>query len=207
MLAFNTVTLAFLFPETKWHRVHPSELASSTLNPGSDGSSTNKANGSLNNVSEIQAEVAGVNAPFSNFEAPTTSQQDVYLGKGRPSKSQFKFWQPADPHTSWWIELFIPWKLFSFPIVLFASFVVSWSASCFLTVNLTQSQAFAAPPYNYSSTVIGEIEFSLLIVSNLKLYRILQLCSSDRGFHWPCHSRSAVGLDIHEIDHTQQRNS
>jgi hypothetical protein len=145
----------FLFPETKWHRLHPTELVSTTP-PRSDGASTDKTNGPGNNTHEIEAALADTNAPFPNF-APDAAHQDIFLGKGRPSKAQFKFYQPADIHSSWFIELFTPWKLFlTFPIVIFASFVVSWSASCFLTVNLTQAQNFAAPPYNFGSTVIGE---------------------------------------------------
>src|SRR5271156_2856971 len=41
----------------------------------------------------------------------------------------------------------IPWRFFAFPIIEFAAFVMSWSASSFLAINLTQSQNFAAPPY------------------------------------------------------------
>jgi len=86
------------------------------------------------------------------------------LGKGSPSKQQWKLFQP-NPHPlkSILLDLWIPWKLFAFPIVEFASFVVSWSASCFLTDNLLQSQAFAAPPYNYSPLTIGFFNFAVLI--------------------------------------------
>lgn len=57
----------------------------------------------------------------------------------------------------------MPWKLHLFPIVSWSAFVVSWSASCFLTINLTQSEAFAAPPYNWSSQSIGFTNFAILI--------------------------------------------
>src|SRR5271163_5184022 len=33
-------------------------------------------------------------------------------------------------------DFWIPWRLFALPIVEFAAFVVSWSASSFLTINL-----------------------------------------------------------------------
>ena len=61
------------------------------------------------------------------------------------------------------MDIWIPWKLFMFPIVEFSSFVVSWSCSSFLTINLTQSQNFAAPPYNYNSQNIGFMNFAILI--------------------------------------------
>ena len=166
ILAFNTITLVFLFPETKWHRLHPSELAS-TSNNQSDVSSTDKRVASVNNVNEIEEAATDNMEPFPHMATSETAQQDPYLGKGKPSKGQFRLWQPADQHTSWWIEIFTPWKLFSFPIVQFSSFVVSWSASCFLTVNLTQAQNFAAPPYNYSSTIIGRISISVCTYTKL----------------------------------------
>lgn len=59
------------------------------------------------------------------------------------------------------MDLWIPWKLFAFPIVQFASFVVSWSCSSFLTINLTQSQVLAAPPYNFSTQTIGFTNFAI----------------------------------------------
>ena len=64
----------------------------------------------------------------------------------------------------------MPWHLLAFPIVEFSAFIVSWSASCFLTLNLTQSQAFAAPPYNFSSTKIGFFNFAILIGAFIGLF-------------------------------------
>jgi MFS family permease len=159
ILAFNTITLIFLFPETKWHRLHPSELGHASP-VASDVSSTDKGYASNSNVDDIKEKPV---EPMCTLQHSETTLQDPYLGKGGPSRAQFKLWQPADEHTNWWIELFTPWKLFAFPIVEFASFVVSWSASCFLTVNLTQAQNFAYPPYNYSTTVIALFNFALLI--------------------------------------------
>ena len=72
--------------------------------------------------------------------------EESIVGKGSPSKSQFYLLQPKDQHTTLLNELWMPWRLFGYPIVQFSSFVVSWSASLFLTVNLTQAQNFAAPP-------------------------------------------------------------
>jgi hypothetical protein len=94
ILAFNTVNLVFLFLEIKWHRLHPTELVS-TITPRSDGESTDKGNAPADNTHEIEAALADANAPFPNFE-PDTAHQDALLGKGRPSKAQFKFHQPAD---------------------------------------------------------------------------------------------------------------
>lgn len=94
-----------------------------------------------------------------------------WLGKGAPGRSQWGIYTPtANPWKSIFIDLWIPWKLFAFPIVEFASFVVSWSCSSFLTINLTQSQAFAAPPYNFSSQTIGFFNFAILGGAMLGLF-------------------------------------
>jgi hypothetical protein len=70
-----------------------------------------------------------------------TAERDPYLGKGAPSKKQFGFFTPAkDPLKTLLWDFWIPWRIFAFPIVEFAAFVVSWSASSFLTINLTQAK-------------------------------------------------------------------
>lgn len=89
---------------------------------------------------------------------------DEWLHRGSPSKSQFYFWKVSpEPVKTMALTLWIPWKLHLFPIVEFAAFVVSWSASVYLTVNLTQLQVFAAPPYNWSSQSIGFTNFAVFV--------------------------------------------
>ncbi|KAL9119661.1 MAG: hypothetical protein Q9187_003783 [Circinaria calcarea] len=84
--------------------------------------------------------------------------------RGTPSKRQFGLYQPnVQALRILILDFWIPWKLLAFPIIDFASFVVAWSASSFLTVNLTQSQAFAAPPYGFSSETIGFFNFAVVI--------------------------------------------
>ncbi|KAJ5825424.1 MFS transporter [Penicillium riverlandense] len=137
----------FLFPETKWHRVHPGERHGNEAETSID-MGENSASKAADQVSEPQQENAAV---------------DPFLHQGRPSKRQFHIYQ-SNPNffkvllKSFWI----PWKLHAFPIVEFAAFIVSWSASCFLTANLTQSQVFAAPPYNWSSQSVGFTNFATL---------------------------------------------
>ncbi|RSL63349.1 hypothetical protein CEP53_004436 [Fusarium sp. AF-6] len=92
------------------------------------------------------------------------ADRDPCLGKGKPSRQQWKLFQPnACTFQSILYDVWIPWKLFTFPIVLFASFVVSWSCSFILILNLTQTQVFSAPPYNMSSQNIGFTNFSLFV--------------------------------------------
>ena len=109
-------------------------------------------------------------AEVTDLSHAATATRDPWLRKGRPNKQQFKLFQPnAHPLKSILLDLWIPWKLFAFPIVEFASFVVSWSASSFLTLNLTQSQAFAAPPYNFKPLTIGFFNFAILVGAILGL--------------------------------------
>jgi hypothetical protein len=96
------------------------------------------------------------------------THQDPWLGRGKPSKQQWKIAQPFEGN--FFLELWMPWKLLLFPIVEFSAFVVSWSASSFLTLNLTQAQVFAAPPYNFTSTKIGFFNFAILIGQLIGLF-------------------------------------
>ena len=101
------------------------------------------------------------NLPALN--AVETAERDPWLHKGTPAKSQFRLFVPnAHPFRAIIQDLWIPIRLHIYPIIEYAAFVVSWSASSFLTINLTQSQAFAAPPYNYSSQTIGFFNFAIL---------------------------------------------
>jgi hypothetical protein len=156
------VGLIFFFPETMWHRVHPKEFAEQQRER-----STSHDKGAAHEIEGIDTERSpegqvdiGI---VDDRSLPTLTGVDLYLGKGYPSKKQF---MPFTPHKNalralaW--DFWIPWRLFALPIVEFAAFVVSWSASSFLTINLTQSQNFAAPPYNFSSQSIGFMNFALL---------------------------------------------
>lgn len=160
------VGLFFLFPETKWHRQHPKEMILKT----SQGASDEKIQSEVVDDPELAKGVStpptttAANAPAVELTEIATAERDPYLHKGVPSKRQFKLWQNnAHPFKSIAMDLWIPWKLFAFPIVEFSSFVVSWSASSFLTINLTQTQNFAAPPYNFSSQSIGFTNFAILV--------------------------------------------
>ena len=147
VLGLSVLMLLFLFPETKWHRSHTLRNGTPSLSelpPAVD-------NKFLSHTKET-AEEDSIHSETPQNEARL---RESVVGRGSPSKSQFRFLQLKDQHTTLLNELWMPWRLFAYPIVHFASFVVSWSASLFLTVNLTQAQNFAAPPYSYSSQTIG----------------------------------------------------
>lgn len=155
----------FAFPETKWHRMHPDEMRAKGILTPVKTSSQEKVP-----FETIEGDVEK-SSPMPDLSHTATAQRDPYLGKGTPSKQQWKLFQAnAHPFKSIFWDLWIPIKLFAFPIIEFASFVVSWSASSFLTINLTQSQAFAAPPYNFSALSVGFTNFALLAGAIIGLF-------------------------------------
>ena len=160
MLGVVFVLLLFLFPETKWHRLHPNEI----IQQNTALSSGEK----LNNITIDggQDEIVTPNEQDTTRDEDAEAriaEKDPYLGRGTPSKQQFKLWQPnVTPFKTMALDFWTPWRLFAFPIVEYAAFVVSWSASSFLTINLTQAQNFAAPPYNFSPQAVGFTNFALL---------------------------------------------
>ena len=157
MIGVSILMVIFMFPETKWHRLHPDEVLK---NLAADAKTS--PSGSQEKVPEAGKAVEdGVENPLST---QATAERDPWLGRGSPSKQQWKLFQPnKNPFKSMLLDLWVPWKLFAFPIVEFSAFVVSWSCSSFLTINLTQAQNFAAPPYLYNSEKIGFMNFAILI--------------------------------------------
>ncbi|TKA82091.1 hypothetical protein B0A49_00244 [Cryomyces minteri] len=160
LIGLSLLMVIFMFPETKWHRVHPDELVQTSPTPSQEKMQM----GIGVEDSEKNIGRTDTHTTLPGLTASETAARDPYLGKGGPSKLQWRPYQPnAHPFKSILMDLWIPWKLFAFPIVEFASFVVSWSCSSFLTLNLTQTQAFAAPPYNLSSQSIGFFNFAILV--------------------------------------------
>ena len=170
------IACIFGFPETKWPRAHPRELQETgqiapTVTNGKESNTTHNETTTTSAPDTEKITTFQSNGEETSLSKTATAQRDPYLGKGSPSKQQFKLFQP-NPHPlrSILLDLWIPWKLFAFPIVEFAAFVVSWTASCFLAINLTQSQAFSAPPYNFSSETIGFMNFAILVGAVIGLF-------------------------------------
>lgn len=174
LLGFATLCCVFFFPETRYNRNFAPGSIPASSTPTLKEESTEGIGSSAQNGSGIAATVpidsekiaqAPSEHSISKGKADNGTHihthQDSWLGRGRPSKAQWKIAQPYEGNI--FMEFILPWKLCLFPIVEFSAFVVSWSASSFLTLNLTQSQAFAAPPYNFSSAKIGFFNFAILI--------------------------------------------
>jgi len=169
LIGMSLLSVIFMFPETKWHRLHPDEIIKSfgTKAKNAEVDSQEKTHA----TEEVESEKLGgdvhqvpTHGTMPEISHQATADRDPHLGKGRPSKKQWGIYTPsANPLKTALMDIWIPWKLFAFPIVEFAAFVVSWSCSSFLTLNLTQSQNFAAPPYLFNSQDIGFMNFAILI--------------------------------------------
>lgn len=157
LIGTSLLMVIFMFPETKWHRPHAVEVSKDVKGTAS-GDVSSKQTTELNEKSTAPAMQA-----TEVLERMPTSNRDPWLGKGSPNRKQWGLYTPdVRPLQSMLTHIWVPWKLFAFPIVELAAFVVSWSCSSYLTINLTQSQVFAAPPYNYNPQSIGFMNFAVL---------------------------------------------
>ncbi|KAH0829637.1 MFS transporter [Fonsecaea pedrosoi] len=166
LLALSLVMVVFMFPETKWHRQHPKEVVKHAI-----ATQEEKSEG-VEGADPKHSDAVLEQAPGNNDLGPVeTAERDPWLGRGKPNKAQWGLYTPnPDPLRAIILDLWIPWKLFAFPIVELAAFIVSWSCSSFLTLNLTQTQAFAAPPYNFTTEQIGFTNFAILVGAMIGLF-------------------------------------
>lgn len=72
LTALSIIMNVFMFPETKWHRLHPTDLPHPAVN-------------SLSLEKEALDEHKKVD---NNMLASATAQTDIWLGRGSPSKRQ-----------------------------------------------------------------------------------------------------------------------
>lgn len=177
LLGISFLMVVFMFPETRFRRelAGPSGHTMVGSPEGETLTTTEKISpssedGKRNNDVECINNIAS-NSPISGMNETEQSPHDPHLGRGTPSKWQWRVFQPnAHPFRSIFLDLWTPWKLFAFPIVEFAAFVVSWSCSSFLTINLTQSQVLAAPPYNFKPTTVGFTNFAIIVGALIGLF-------------------------------------
>lgn len=166
LFAFMIILVIVGFPETKYtaRGEYENTEANAVANAAAaaDRGEASSTEGSAQ-VGEELDQTKSL-APM-NTEAEVMAM-DPWLHKGYPGKHQYPtFIYPrmtkGNLAAALLRDFWIPWKLFAFPIIQFASFVFSWSASNFLVLNLTQTQVFAAPPYNFSNQSIGFTNFAV----------------------------------------------
>ncbi|KAL7804762.1 MFS general substrate transporter [Trichoderma aethiopicum] len=146
LLIFTLVLNIALLPETRFARkTHPRPESSPS-------------------VEEPETKSSSV---IDHSEDASQQPQDPWLSRGHPSMKQFTPW--GSYQGSILQELWLPWYLHAFPIVEFAAFIVSFSASGFLVANLTQQQYFGAPPYNFTTQEVGFTNFAIFAGSMIGL--------------------------------------
>lgn len=95
---------------------------------------------------------------------------DARLSHGKPCKAQWRLFQSAEHWPQSLVSgFFLPWKLFFYPIVQFASFVVSFSSTCYLNITFIQAGAFGRAPYLFNSQQVGFTNFASLVGALLGL--------------------------------------
>lgn len=149
----------FLLPETKWNR-------------GIDFlAAKDKAQASTQTedaVSSEKTEFELVEDQRNEISDPNGEEIVVSLS-GRPSGKQFLPFSGFDTNERIIDALWLPFRLFSFPIIQWSSFVFSWAASCFLVANVTQSQALAGPPWNLSTASVGYTNIAIFVGASIAL--------------------------------------
>jgi MFS family permease len=159
LLVFGFLLHLFFFPETRYQRTVPQNTAGATLSLKDKVETHEQSPQSKENGAETEAAEGGRGAGEALDQAQT--HQDPWLGRGGPGKGNFKLFSPYEGNLL--REFWVPWYLHAFPIAEFAAFVVSFSASSYLALNLTQTQVFTAPPYNYTSQTIGLFNIAVLV--------------------------------------------
>ena len=89
-------------------------------------------------------------------------------GHGLPSPHQrFLILPPPSPNAFRTLHhtILLPLRLFTYPIILWAALATGFTANVSLALNITQSQVFAAPPYNFSPSQVGFANFALVAVA------------------------------------------
>ncbi|CAD6579771.1 MAG: hypothetical protein ASARMPRED_009243 [Alectoria sarmentosa] len=171
-VAINTfVFFAVLlgFPETKWHRLYTNGINANIQVPGfpGHGSTIETQHDSPDTGS---AGVAGGFAEKPKLTRTLDAVTDMHPGKSKPSKHQWKLLQPTkDPLKCLLVEFLLPWKLVLYPIVQFASFVVSFSSTSYLMITFVQSEALGGKPYRFDSQTVGFTNFASLVGTLLSL--------------------------------------
>jgi hypothetical protein len=177
LIGVSFLMVVFMFPETRYKRAEP-VVPSKRIHPDSpnekghastieNNSSPSSEDGEIHQVTTATS----TSPPANGLALTETAARDPYLGAGSPGRWQWRVFQPnAHPFRSIFLDLWIPWKLFAFPIVEFAAFVVSWSCSSFLTINLTQSQVLSLPPYNFRPATVGFTNFAIIVGALIGLF-------------------------------------
>lgn len=152
----SCLAIIFLHPETKYAR------DSTLITSGGSMILQKQKMGGLDELADVeQIESIPENLTEADDSAGGSSESlsaiDPHLGRGRPSRHQFRLIQAKDKKALSQVSrhVFTPFQLLSFPIVLFGAWMLAGHAWGLLLVNYVQSITLTAPPYEFSSSQVG----------------------------------------------------
>jgi len=155
LAAFVLLLLIFTFPETKYHREYilPERIYEEKESLPSEKSMTDKPAPTHDEESNV-----------SRLERARTATT-VNVGKGRPGKKQFAAYQEPDSRWKQFLvrDIISPFRVFFYPIIFWAGLMVAGPANLLLLWNLTESQVFGGPPYNWNASQVGYANFSFVV--------------------------------------------
>jgi hypothetical protein len=90
---------------------------------------------------------------------------DEHLGRGRPSRAQFRIFQVVNPRAkeTFLYHLTTPIRIVFLPIILWASLCMCFASIALFIVNVTQAQALSVAPYNFSPANVGFANFAMAV--------------------------------------------
>lgn len=162
--------MIFMFPETRYIRPNASDRTSQNSTRNTASLSTENDESNIDIKTQTTTQTTKAEADTIQPATPKRSIDHVYTSTtsrpvGRPSKAQFSL--IPSPHWEGSPLLFrdfvAPIQIFTFPIILWATFSFGFATNCLLALNLTQSQVFAAPPYLFNTGEVGYVNLAFVI--------------------------------------------
>ncbi len=157
--------MVFMFPETQYIRT----ITATSESPSSNDDSQ-VFEPKAENIREIPKTTMQVfTGSDSKASLSTRSINYVYnshrLPIGRPSRKQFSLIHKPylSDNNIVFRDAIAPIQIFTFPIILWATFSFGFAANCLLALNLTQSQVFAAPPYLFTPAQVGFVNLAFVV--------------------------------------------
>lgn len=162
----SCLSIIFLHPETKYVRDTPTSTALS-----SDSAQVSEILPPSEKDATQQIEES-TTVPDREQTKQSSIDTDQNLGRGKPTKHQFQLIQPGDKDAISKISRHIitPFQLLTFPIVVFGSWMLAFSANGLLTLNYIQSGALIAPPYNFDNAQVGLVNLALVAGGTLGMF-------------------------------------
>ena len=151
--AFANLWILFFQPETKWDR--RAVGVNSLDQHDRRGTDSSHQKDSL------------ATTTIDKSEPGSASDQDdrarTARPSGKPSKAQMMPLAKWNPHESILAAIWLPVKMIKLPIVIWGALQFNFSANIYLMINITQSQALASPPFNFTPAAVGYTNLALFV--------------------------------------------